>query len=263
MLIRRFLQTVQRVRARLGFGGAGLIALVGGAVVLLASLVTFGGATEDVTQHNGFVHHDVADLRFFTHHRTGFVSASKLLTQLGAVPVLALLVIVSGFLLWRRGLRLALALAPAVSLGAAATAVAITKNIVGRARPPVSLHLVSEGDASFPSGHATNSAAAFLTIALVLAVCVLRRPIMRALSVASAALLTGAIGASRLVLGVHWPSDVLAGWALGLSVALAVTMTAVLLARLTPPTADGAGWRVRRLMQWLAAERRPRDLRAV
>ena len=60
---------------------------------------------------------------------------------------------------------------------------------------------------------------------------VFRRPIAGVLVVASAGLIAGAIGTSRLVLGVHWPSDVLAGWALGFSVALAVTLGASLLSR--------------------------------
>jgi len=113
-----------------------------------------------------------------------------------------------------------------------AIAAAATKSLVGRTRPPVSLHLVTENDASFPSGHATNSAAVFLTIGFVAAMYALRGPIVRTATVLAAALLSGMVGISRLVLGVHWPSDVLAGWALGLSAALTVTITLSLLARL-------------------------------
>ena len=139
-----------------------------------------------------------------------------------------------GALLWWRGLHLALALAPAFALGIAGAAVGVIKAVVGRARPPVALHLVRESDTSFPSGHATDSTAVFVAVALVVALFVLRRPLVRAVTVAGAALLSGAIGASRLVLGVHWPTDVLAGLALGLATSLVVTMAATAVTRLTP-----------------------------
>jgi len=65
---------------------------------------------------------------------------------------------------------------------------------------------------SFPSGHATSSMIFFLTLALVLgAETRWQRP-----AVIAAILLSLAIGTSRVMLGVHWPSDVIGGWAFGM-----------------------------------------------
>ena len=229
--------------------------------MLVGSLAVFGAATEDVTRHNGMAVRDAANLRVFIRHRSDLlVHVSKVLSDVGAVGVVAAVAVLASLLLWRRGLRVAVAGAPIAAFGVAAVTVSIVKQVVGRVRPPVGLRLVSESDASFPSGHATDSAAVLLTIALVVAVFVLRRPIARVLAVLSAGLLSGAVGASRLVLGVHWPSDVFAGWALGVSAALAVTIAAALVSRVAPPTRTGsAGWITRwswRAVALLAARRK-------
>ena len=242
MQLRRRLSTLasslERLRLRLHLGWSAVVALLVGLVALAGSLAALGGVTEDVTRHNGLSRSDASHLGLFIRHRSDvLVHASKLLTDVGAVPVLLLLALVGSFVLWYRGVRLGVALAPVFALGVAGTTVGVVKNIVGRSRPPVSLHLVSESDASFPSGHATDSTAVLLTLALVVAVFVLRRPIIRALTVAASGLLAAGIGASRLVLGVHWPTDVLAGWALGMSVALTVTMAGAIVGRALP----GAG----------------------
>ncbi len=238
---RRYLEPVERVVRRLNLGLAGSVAAAGALAVIVGSLVAFGGVSEDVTQHNGLQRPDFAHLRFFTERRpTVLVRLAKVVTELGAVPVLALVAAIAALFLWRRGLRIALALAPALSLCLAGSAAAVVKHVVGRARPPVALHLVNESDASFPSGHATVSAAFYLTLALVVALFVFRRTIVRALTIALSGVLVVAIGASRLVLGVHWPTDVLAGWSLGVSAAMVVTVGAVLVARSTRDTRDPA-----------------------
>ena len=93
------------------------------------------------------------------------------------------------------------------------TVVALAKHGFARPRPELVEHLVQVTNASFPSGHAANSAVVYLTLALLLTRVVRRRA--RVAIVAGAAMLVVAIGCSRVFLGVHWPSDVVAGWAFG------------------------------------------------
>ena len=65
--------------------------------------------------------------------------------------------------------------------------------------------------------------------------------------VAGSGVLVAAIGVTRLVLGFQWPTDVLAGWALGATVALAVTIAATLLIRAMPPASSSPDGRLRRV----------------
>ncbi len=261
-LARWWASNVDRARAWLGLTWRGVCALAAAILALVAAVALLGGVAEDVTQHNGLASSDAAHLRFFTDHRPEVViNAARIITNLGGVVVLALIAIAAGLFLWYRGVPLVAAAAPAFALGVAATLADVGKQVVDRARPGVGLRLIAEGEPSFPSGHATDSAAVFLTLGLVLAVFVLRRPLARLATVAAGGLLAAAIGVSRLVLGVHWPTDVLAGWALGATAALAVTIGAALLTRAVPPSSQPADGRVRRaahgLGQMLTAARSP------
>jgi undecaprenyl-diphosphatase len=88
-----------------------------------------------------------------------------------------------------------------------------------RARPDLVPHGTAVYTASFPSGHATGAAATYLTLGALLARFQPRRR-LKIYLLTLAVLLTVLIGLSRVYLGVHWPSDVLAGWTLGTSWAL-------------------------------------------
>ncbi|MBM6576443.1 phosphatase PAP2 family protein [Microvirga sp. SRT01] len=135
------------------------------------------------------------------------------LTALGGGTVLTLAVaLVAGLLLVRRLWLTAAAIVVACASGA--WLVGLAKDIVGRTRPDVVAHLVPVSSASFPSAHAANSAIVYLTLA-ALASQVAPEPPIRRYLMTCAILLVGAIGLSRVYLGVHWPSDVLAGWSFG------------------------------------------------
>ena len=95
------------------------------------------------------------------------------------------------------------------------------KLLLDRARPAFDIHPVATHSASFPSGHSANSMAVFLTVALIAA-----PPRWRYPAVVLAVTLSVMIGFSRVYLGVHWPSDVIGGWALGAIVAIIATRVA-------------------------------------
>lgn len=121
------------------------------------------------------------------------------------------------------------------SLGAAALLVWAIKAIVGRARPALWDAQWAWGS-SFPSGH-TLSSAAFLT---AVALCVARIwPRAGPLAMVLAILWTGLVALSRLILGVHWPSDVLAALCMGVFIPLLISVALDL--RHWQPRATGAG----------------------
>lgn len=97
----------------------------------------------------------------------------------------------------------------------------VSKALVGRERPEITHQLVlPPRDASFPSGHALGSAVVYLTLALVAAPHLPRRSLRRYV-IASSLLVVVLVGVSRIYLGVHYLTDVLAGWAGGAAWALA------------------------------------------
>jgi undecaprenyl-diphosphatase len=155
--------------------------------------------------------------------------AMRDLTALGGVTVLSLISLAGLAHLALRGQRFAaLFLGGAITGGLLLSSAA--KSAFSRPRPDLVPHGVDVVTASFPSGHAMMAAVTYLTLAVMLARAAPETR-MRVFYVAVAVILTGLVGVSRVYLGVHWPSDVLAGWSLGAAWALLVWLLARRLAR--------------------------------
>ncbi|MFZ0724427.1 MAG: phosphatase PAP2 family protein [Desulfobacterales bacterium] len=139
-------------------------------------------------------------------------------TALGGVGVLSFLTLASaGFLFLQHKNRSAVFLIAAVGLGLALSF--LLKSGFDRPRPELVPHESYVYTASFPSGHAMMSAVTYLTLGILLARHQPRRR-LKAYLILLALVITLAVGLSRVYLGVHWPTDVLAGWSLGASWAL-------------------------------------------
>ena len=195
-------------------------ALVVAAALVAASLTLFVLIAEDVLDGGGLISHDEAVLNWFVDHRTDrAIRLAKFVSTIGAYVSLAIISALIGIWLWRRGSHVLLAAAPLASLTLASLASTVAKSIFERDRPPVAVHATTVTLASFPSGHATNGAAFGLAAGLTLALTVADHRWSKTSLVAAGLLFAALVGVSRLVLAVHWLSDVVAGWALGSSVA--------------------------------------------
>jgi undecaprenyl-diphosphatase len=167
-------------------------------VLIAAAALLLGGPQTRV---------DPALLAAFSNPR--LVPAARALTHLGdGLTVLAASVAAAGGLLYgghRRRAILLLAI-----LASERLLVEAMKAGFDRARPDVAGRQVAVHNLAFPSGHSANAMAMWLAIALLAASPTLRRP-----AVALALAIAFVTGLCRLVLQVHWPSDVVGGWAFG------------------------------------------------
>jgi len=134
-------------------------------------------------------------------------------TALGSTGVLTVVVLaIAGFLAMTGKGHAALFVLASVAGGVLVSQT--TKWAYARPRPDLVPHGMEVFTASFPSGHSMMSAVVYLTLGALLARTEPDRAV-KAYILAVAVLLTVLVGASRVYLGVHWPTDVLAGWALG------------------------------------------------
>jgi membrane-associated phospholipid phosphatase len=156
----------------------------------------------------------------------------RLFTTVGSlkIVVLALAIVFIGALR-RRDMRAAWSL---VAVFAAAETINwVLKHLVARARPSLFEEIATLHTYSFPSGHAMTGAAVYGMIGVVLA---REHPRWRRVLTVAVPALVFLIGLSRIFLGVHWPTDVLAGWAAGMTLLLVGTAVLVLPARDVSPS---------------------------
>jgi len=187
------------------------------AVAFLLVAVPFGLLLRQVQHHGALVRIDTAAARHLHDWVRGspvLVSGLKVLTFFGSPPWLWLLVGPAALFTWRRHhARLAVfLLATAAGGGLLDTVVKIAVN---RPRPSLVDPVATAHGKSFPSGHSMSSTIVYGALLLVFLPVVPRR--LRTLLIGGAVMLVGAIGFSRLALGVHYISDVLGGYVLGLA----------------------------------------------
>ena len=155
---------------------------------------------------------DVAIYRaLYIGDHSALTPAAIFVTDLGAPQTLIIASFVIAAILWATGhVRTGAVLLAVVLLGRALSQ--IQKMEIARVRPDIEPHLVAVTSKSFPSGHASSAMVFYLTLALLLT----HRSPWRRWAAAAAILLAILIGMSRVMLGVHWPSDVIGGWVFGL-----------------------------------------------
>lgn len=169
--------------------------------------------------------------------RTGWLNATALdVTALGSPVVLVLFVLGLSLAFLRFGRRRSAAILVASGLGAVALT-GLLKLFFERPRPEIVPRLVHASGFSYPSGHSLASAAVYATAGVLLAVRARSRG-ERALVAAASVLILLSVGTSRVYLGVHYPTDVLGGFSLGLAWTFALVAVAAW-RRDVPPRPEG------------------------
>jgi undecaprenyl-diphosphatase len=176
---------------------------------------------------------DRAILAWINAHRTEWLDRSAIeLTALGSTVVLWVIGLGLSVLLWHLGKHRYVAMIWLASTGSLVLNQTL-KAAFGRSRPDVFEWLVDVGHLSFPSGHAMNSMVFYTVAAYAIAHLVGPGP-KRTGAYAFAALLIATIGFTRMYLGVHYPSDVLAGFAVGYAWAILCAILTEAWGRWTP-----------------------------
>lgn len=203
---------LERARAEIGALAAFAIAAFG--------LLVFAGVADETSEGETHVFDETILLALRTPGNPDdpigpgwFDLAMNDITSLGGFVVLTFIVLsVVIYLLmtgkWKNAVMIA---------GASISGMALSEGLkvgFGRPRPDLVPQLAEVHSLSFPSGHAMLSAVIYLTLGALLAR-FHKRKRERALIMLYAVLVTMMVGASRVYLGVHWPTDVIAGWALG------------------------------------------------
>lgn len=208
-------------------GEAAGLTLTLGVATVLALGVGFGQLLDNVVESDGITVADRPVLWFLAAHRQPWsTTAATVITDAGSpVGVAVTGVVVGAVLAWLRRSWLPLLV---IILGGAGIAAinTVVKRVVSRTRPPQMTAVLGEHGYSFPSGHTTGTTVVWLLSAWMIGRWIIRRRPARVSLWTGALLMIGAVGVTRVYLGVHFLSDVLAGWALGAAWAVIIALVA-------------------------------------
>src|SRR5437868_1130821 len=208
--VRRFLAARFDTKSQLGLG------LTTGFVVFALAIWAFAGLLDAVLDNATLVRMDGLVEDWFHAHATPVgLRVFDGITQLGSPLVVAVVVVVTLYL-WRAKSRLLLWTWLGANIGGAGVEY-VLKTTVHRSRPQYGAAYLHGHSYSFPSGHTMGSTVCYLLLAYLIASRPGTPPTRRQLAFLIAGLLIAAIGLSRIYLGVHYPSDVLGGFAAGVA----------------------------------------------
>ncbi|MCX4092111.1 phosphatase PAP2 family protein [Nocardia sp. alder85J] len=194
----------------------GVLRWAGSLALIAVAMLTAGVAelTDNVVDRDGATGIDTTTMNWVVPHRTGWLTPiAKAISDLGDTTTMAAVAAAAcAWFAYRR--RWPQLLLTGTATAGAGLIVVTLKAIVGRQRPPVVDRLVTETNQSYPSGHTLGSTVVVGVLTALVILAVRRRAVQIAVGVTAAAFVT-LVGLSRLYLGVHWPTDVLAGWAIG------------------------------------------------
>jgi len=182
--------------------------VLGSWLVLVVLLVLCGEGIKHSSAINSVDGHITT---FVVHHRTPTLNQiMKVLTWAGSWIAVFVVAVAVALLTWKGRLKAVAVVTVLTAWLGELLAVTMTKAVVERHRPPESVRLVVAHSWSFPSGHAANAVVVF-AVAAALVSHLARSRLVEVLSWLVAVLLAALVGFSRIELGVHWTTDVLAG----------------------------------------------------
>jgi membrane-associated phospholipid phosphatase len=227
----------ERVKARVGaYRSSGyrvaVILLLVQLAAVVALAVGFTEVLDDVLEGDGITWIDRPAAKWLGTHRDAWLTTVLLtVTAVGSPAGLAVMTVLisSPVALWRRSwLPVVMALVGAIGI---LLVVLTAKILVVRERPPIPFAVITETGFSFPSGHAAGTAVVVPLAAWLVTRYLITRWISQVVVWTVAIGLIGAVGLSRIYLGVHYVSDVMGGWLLGATWAGAVVFVGSLAER--------------------------------
>ena len=210
--------------------------------LLVAALAIwlFGAVLEAVLDNATVVRLDIATMAWMARHTTPVgLQIFSFITRLGDEPVMPILGVGGAVVLWQQRHRLVLVCWLSAFVGGVLVN-RLLKHLIHRSRPILAVQQMHETSFSFPSGHTMAATIGYGMLAYVVATYWRPRGLRRRYLYLGAAAMAAAVGASRIYLGMHFPTDVVGGVAAG-TAWLAICVTGTRIARDTPaatPSAD-------------------------